>query len=350
METSAHNVIDLSPDGYSRFFMMVDILEQLYKNQTKPVRILDVGGSSEFLGQQLAASNLKYELTILDILEQPPTITTAYIEGDATKMELQDNSFDAVVSTDTLEHIPGNLKRTFVSECLRVAKDVCIIAAPFQTEGVAAADLSVNDFNKKLFNGAGQQWLEEHLEYGQPTRDTITKVATKEKVLFDELGTQNLTTWLLNTHINLIDASLGLNTKNHVAVNRFYNKHILAMGDCDEPTYRRFFILYKDPAQQQSFDKTRYTTPRDPEKYARYITQLTSLFIEPLEQNQKLQTALQTAQQKAAVESHVRKHLEATVKQQAYTLNKLTPIIKLARTPPIRSLYRVVQRIKTGLK
>src|SRR5690242_20251309 len=128
--------LSLGPDGYSRFFVIVGLLETFYKDSTRTIRILDVGGCSPFLGDLLKKSPLKTDLTVLDILPKPDDVTATYIQADATKTDLPDGAYDVVVSTDTLEHIPPKGKDAFVKACARLAKDVCIIAAPFETTGV----------------------------------------------------------------------------------------------------------------------------------------------------------------------------------------------------------------------
>ncbi len=107
-------VDDLSPDGYSRFFLLADTLKQVYAKEDKSITILDVGGGSEFFDQQLSKSGLKYELTVIDIIPRPANMNVTYIQGDATNMDLEDASYDVVVSTDVLEHIPEKVSRHFL--------------------------------------------------------------------------------------------------------------------------------------------------------------------------------------------------------------------------------------------
>lgn len=340
-------VDELSPDGFSRFYILIDILRELYASRRTPITILDVGGGSEFMQQQLDALGLQYELTIIDIIERPKRVNTTYVQGDATAMTFPDDSFDVVLSTDVLEHVFPKKKQAFLNECLRVSKDVCIIAAPFETEGVHEAEVVVNEFNKKLF-GTGQDWLEEHLNYGKPTREMFLKTLRKQKVPFTEFGTQNLAVWLLNTHLNLIDAKLGLPTKAHVAINRFYNQNILEMGEFQAPTYRHFFIMYTGASFKRRFDASRYEQAQtDHKKTSQYTSDLLNLTAQRIAEQQKTIQKLEADQKTLRQQAHEkRSELEATIANQQETLKKMEPVLKLAHNRVIRKAYGTVKKLR----
>lgn len=330
-------VTDLSPDGFSRFFILADILRDVYGDSSRTLRILDVGGGSEFMQQQLDMAGIVYDLTVLDIIERPKKVRATYIQGDATAMSFPDGAFDVVLSTDVLEHVLPERKRAFLDECLRVAKELCIIAAPFDTPGVNAAEVTVNNFNKQLF-GVGQSWLEEHLKYGKPTREMFLSKLEKEKIPFCDFGTQNLTTWLLNTHLNLIEAKLGLGAKKHIVVNRFYNQNILQMNEFAGPTYRHFFVMFPDPNMEHNFNVQKYTKSiTDYSKTAKYINMLmdltTTRISELRKENQKSETLALNFREELKKSEIREAQLRATVEEQKHTLDKLEPVLRLARTP-----------------
>lgn len=237
------DALSLGPDGYSRFYVIVGILEHLYKKRSKPIRILDIGGCSPFLGELLAKSALKTELTILDILPQPKDLKATYIQTDATKTDMPDGAFDVVVTTDTLEHVPPAAKDEFVRACVRLAKDLCIIAAPFDTPGVHDAETMVNNFNKKLF-GVGQDWLEEHFTFKKPSLKATEAVIKKTGAAYIHFGTNNVYSWLFSAHLNLIEAKIGIDAKKSRAIKRHYNRLLAFSPELTEPSYRHFFVVY----------------------------------------------------------------------------------------------------------
>ncbi len=239
------SAIYLPPDGYSRFFVIIKILRQIYGTSQKTINILDVGGCSPFLKELLEESGLKYKLTILDILPKPPEMTTDYIQADATKSDLPAKSYDVVISTDTLEHIPGDTKDAFVLGCVRLCRDICILAAPFDTPGVDNSEHLVNDFNKQLFR-VGQDWLEEHFKFGKPSFEQTRKVLDKAGVEYEHFGTNNLYSWIFSTHMNLIEAKIGTGGNTVSKINLDYNQQLGQSIEFTRPTYRQFFVIYKD--------------------------------------------------------------------------------------------------------
>lgn len=346
MMSSYSTVEQLSPDGYSRFFILTGILKQLYGKTKRTLRILDVGGGSEYMEQQLQSTGIPYDLTILDIIDRPAKVKATYIQGDATNMRFKDDEFDVVISTDVLEHVPNKGKEAFLRESLRVAKEVCIIAAPFDTVGVNDAEIVVNEFNKRLF-GVGQDWLEEHLALGKPTQDLFTRVLGQLKMPYAEFGTQNITTWLLNTHINLIDAKLGLSAKNHRAVNTFYNNHILEMNEFEGPTYRHFYVMFPDAAMYGKFDRDIYKTYKtNPATYSEYIDKLFILLADRIGEIKKYekQTLKITEQHQKLIIEH--KKLEKVAQEQARTLERVAPLLRVVRSKPVSALRSLSKNTK----
>lgn len=240
----------LSPDGSGRFFMMAKILEAFHGGSKKKITLLDVGGGSPFMTHQLKDTSFSHDLTAIDILPKPAGFRGTYIEGDATKMPFNDGTFNTVITTDVLEHIPPAKKKVFVEECIRVAKDYVVIAAPFNSDGVDAAEHATNDFNTKLF-GQGQPWLEEHFESKKPELDMVLETAKQLGCETELIGTNNLYNWVLSTHVNLIEAKLGLNAAQHVKSNLRANEYLLTSGDMTAPYYRHFIVIFKTSAPKK---------------------------------------------------------------------------------------------------
>lgn len=330
----SQRVTTLSPDGYSRFFFMVDVLNQLFGKTKKKITILDVGGGSDFFRQELRKATFDFSLTVLDIIERPTDMKVNYIQADATDMTFADGTYDVVISTDTLEHIPATHKQAFLDECLRVASQACIIAAPFDTESVNEAEVIVNNFNKKLF-GVGQSWLEEHLALGKPSIELFSKTLKRTGFEYDDFGTQNITTWLLNTHINLLEAKLGLDQQAHRRINEQYNKNILEMGELEGPTYRHFFVMYKKRELKGNLNVGHYQGRRNNKKYTEYIHNLFSLFADPLSKASRLEGEQRNRLALEEENSLLKKKLQ----EQAELLKKVGPLLKLSRSELVKSVY-----------
>lgn len=262
--------LSLPPDGYSRFFVITRLIEETYKNKNKIIKILDVGGCSPYLKECLVGSGLNFDLTIVDILPKPDDIDVDYIQEDITKSKIKDNSFDVVLSTDVLEHIPKDLKDKFITSSIRLSKGLVIIAAPFDTEGVDEAEHIVNDFNKQLF-GVGQDWLEEHFLYTKPSIVQTNKVLKESKLPYVNFGVNNLYSWILSTHTNLIQAKTGLGTKDLENINTSYNKYLSSSIEFTEPTYRQFFVIFKDRQLENNKILDSIKKPQVPGTFMNYV-------------------------------------------------------------------------------
>lgn len=238
----------LSPDAFSRFYYIASLLREMVP-EGRPVTILDVGGASPYLYQALQNVKLNFTLTVLDILDRPSDISedVKYIKGDAaSRSKLMSDSFDFVVTTDTLEHIPEKNKPNFIKTCLKLAKGAVIISGPFDTTGFDSAERLTNELNIKLF-GVGQKWLEEHFKFGKPKLSEVVKDIENLEYEYDVLGINNLYSWVVSTHANLIEASLGLDPVRHKELNALYNHRIGLSGELREPTYRHALVVYKHP-------------------------------------------------------------------------------------------------------
>jgi len=106
---------------------------------------LDVGCGRGWLAKQLVQKG--YKTTAVDIVEPIDyTIKDGYsfIKGDMENLPFSDTSFDTVISTHVLEHVP-NFDIAF-NELLRVTKKRLIIILPRQREYRYVADLHIRYF------------------------------------------------------------------------------------------------------------------------------------------------------------------------------------------------------------
>jgi ubiquinone/menaquinone biosynthesis C-methylase UbiE len=93
-------------------------------------RVLEIacgrGGFSRLLGAKGASvcgadfSASAVEIAKERLLSDPPAGNVSYVQADAQAMPLEDNSFDLVVSCETIEHVPD--PRAALREMYRVAK------------------------------------------------------------------------------------------------------------------------------------------------------------------------------------------------------------------------------------
>lgn len=155
------------------------------------LRVLDVGDAAGYLG--LFAGDV--ELTGVDVAVQPHRLPGATaLVADGSRLPFPDRAFDAVVSSDVLEHVRVDERSAFIAELSRVARDLVVVAAPFDTAGVAGVEEMVRRF-VLLATGAPQEQLDEHRERTLPDLDhAVTALGSHGEVAVK--GNGNLWDWL----------------------------------------------------------------------------------------------------------------------------------------------------------
>lgn len=107
--------------------------------------VLEVGSGKGYLAAELAR---KYKVTATDLVvdeqlkEAYPNIT--FISANVEKLPFADKSFDTVICTHTLEHVPNIFQA--VSELRRVTKNRLMIVVPKQRPYRYTFDLHVHFF------------------------------------------------------------------------------------------------------------------------------------------------------------------------------------------------------------
>jgi SAM-dependent methyltransferase len=93
----------------------------------------------------------------------PPQRPMMPVVASATGLPFADQSFDAVVCSDVLEHVPPDFRNSVIQESLRVAGKVAIFGFP---SGGAASEYDAR--LARFYERKGQDcpaWLREHFQY-----------------------------------------------------------------------------------------------------------------------------------------------------------------------------------------
>lgn len=178
-------------DRYSRYGAIARILRATLGSGTH--RVLDIGDSAGYL----RTFDPDLVVTAVDLsLTGAPLSGTSRVQGDGTALPFPDGAFDAVVSSDVLEHVPAPSRAAFLTELHRVSRDLCIVAAPFDTVGVAGIEELIRRY-ALLATSEPQAQLDEHRDNVLPdlkvTADTMRECFGEVTVV----GNGNLQDWLL---------------------------------------------------------------------------------------------------------------------------------------------------------
>jgi len=227
-------------DLFTRNFIITSVINSYYKNNNAKITVLDVGGKNGRLKEFLDES--KFDVVVLDIDPEPDV--REYVVGDARVLPFKPKSFDVVVSSELLEHIPPEDRMKVIKNMIEVGKDLVILAAPFYSKEVEEAEIRANEFFKKFF-GKDHPWLKEHIENGLPREEDIEEFVKKKGLNFIKIQTNNINNWLLMQLFIFSAYIFGIPPERVSEVYRYYNENFLELGDFLPPTYRKIYVIGK---------------------------------------------------------------------------------------------------------
>jgi SAM-dependent methyltransferase len=91
---------------------------------------------------------------------------------DGGAIPFADGAFDTVVSLDTLEHVPPAARAAFLGECMRVARRMLLVAAPYGSPGHGDYEARLDELYRTV-HGDYHRWLHEHVVNGLPTEENL---------------------------------------------------------------------------------------------------------------------------------------------------------------------------------
>jgi hypothetical protein len=222
-------------DGYQRYRdvrVIADIIQSQLKNE--PLSVLDVGGTpiaSKFLsGYQVVIANIESQAGI-------------QLQSDGTKLPCKDESFDVVISVDTLEHLPKVRRKALIDELLRVTESYAIVIAPFANGYNEVAETTLNDFLVNVI-GLEHPCLTEHLRNGLPDLDTCLDWISKVSDNYITIPSGYLHHWLPLMIIRHYLARLSDGHAISMDLDRFYN-YKCYWSDHKLPSYRQVVVVSK---------------------------------------------------------------------------------------------------------
>lgn len=135
------------------------ILRALRPHLSDTDRLLEIGSGTVGLGMFCPASFVGCEIKFAGEPKRPMLPVTA----SATNLPFEDKSFDGVVASDVLEHIPLDLRTEVIREALRVTRKVAIFGFP---SGCKAAEYDLR--LAAVYDRCSEprpEWLTEHLRF-----------------------------------------------------------------------------------------------------------------------------------------------------------------------------------------
>ena len=218
----------------ARYYPILRAFEQ--HNLLSSGSVLEIGCGPVGLGTFRKVPFVGCDLSFPD---PPPAWPMTPVVASAADLPFEDRSFDAVLGSDVLEHIPPDLRTTVISEALRVARRLVVFGFPC---GSAAHD--ADRALRQLYLSKQLEvpiWLEEHMLALFPEESlfrefpgwTVTKVGN-ESITFHS--------WMMRSEMGRVfrrGSSLLVKLAPRML------EYWLRKADTP-PFYRQIFILSRD--------------------------------------------------------------------------------------------------------
>lgn len=198
------------------------------------LRVLDVGGVE--LTQQFIP---EHDIVVTNLTCDP----LSSVQSSGAALPFADQSFDVVLTVDTLEHIPPADREAFLAEMVRVAKHFVLITGPFASPINDEAERLLDDY---IYTTTGQHhyFLAEHLKFGLPVlRTTVAQLEGSgcQSIIVPSGYTPRWLTMML-LRFTLPDTEYGRRT--NAWLEKVYN-HQFYWADHREPSYRQIVVAAK---------------------------------------------------------------------------------------------------------
>ncbi len=226
--------LELAFDHYQRYRFAAQILPHIAPGAK---HILDIGGA---LGQ-LPLFYPDVDIVVIDCSWEDSPWSCIY---DGTKLPFDDSQFDAVVSIDTLEHVPPEQRQAFLREAARVSKDALLVSGPFHDPEVVQAEAALRDFAETQLE-LNDRFLHEHAEYQLPPVLLVSEELSQ--LGFSVMGLPNgyLPRWLAMQCAEFILGKSPESASAKARVNKLYNANYYKFDNCT-PAYRIAVIATRE--------------------------------------------------------------------------------------------------------
>ncbi|MEK6589307.1 MAG: glycosyltransferase family 2 protein [Nitrospinota bacterium] len=263
---NSDELLNIPFDQYQRYRVLKDIVE-IIKNQTgnHSLKILDVGGHSITMeGKPWLPIKSFLSDDKIWVMDVPQSLLSGYIRGSGVHLPFKRHAFHIISCQDVLEHIPKEMRGTFLENLLDTSGRFLILGGPLYSENTVLAERILFEYIYKTMKGAHHQ-LREHLENGLPRSDEIEEWLNIKKIRYCKIPSGYLNNWLLMNLVKVYIASLPESLNIHTMIDRFFNLNFYE-SDQREPAYRYVYIIDKN-GKDDTLDRIRSICYKRSQKY-----------------------------------------------------------------------------------
>lgn len=224
---------ELPFDHFQRYRFVTDLLNQI---SHESLSVLDVGGALGYL--HLFAS--RHRITVLDRVWEDWPGSLSYTDS---VIPFGDQSFDVVVSVDTLEHIPVQERNAFLAELCRLARHAVLLCGPFNEPSVTEAEWALREYLDHHLQQS-DRFLSEHALYSLPNRAETLQQFRDHRFSTMEFANGYLPRWLAMQMASFTLSGIPELREGARQVNALYNRHCYEI-DNQYPCYRTVIAAFR---------------------------------------------------------------------------------------------------------
>jgi Methyltransferase domain len=177
----------------ARYFPILRILKQHHLLHSGS--LLEIGsgpfGIGTFRRIPFTGCDLRFDVT--------PRWPMTPLIASAANLPLADRSFDGVIASDVLEHVPPELRRTVIQEATRVARRLVIFGFPCG-EAAHNSDRELKEaYLRQNLQVPG--WLEEHMQAAFPEPSLFEDPSGWDVVQFSNESIR-FHSWMMRAEMN----------------------------------------------------------------------------------------------------------------------------------------------------
>jgi len=229
--------ISLPFDKYQRHKVVGDALNTFIEDLPKNAKVLDVGGG-------YGLTTMFADVSDITVLESRQHDIPWHIKGSGEGLPFGSDSFDVVVSVDTLEHVPSSARESFINDLWRVTNRYLLLACPFQNDSIDKAERIFADFEMNV-RGHDNAFLNEHITNGLPDRDETIRLIEDIGGSVAAIPNGYLPRWLSMMLLNSAVCTVPEHLCDLPETNRRYNAENYPI-DNSEPCYRYLLAVSKN--------------------------------------------------------------------------------------------------------
>lgn len=195
--------------------------------------LLEVGSGALGLGEFWPGSFVGCDI---DFTSRPGKRMRA-VKCSGHQLPFGDSSFDGVVASDVIEHVPPLMRQQVVQEVLRVARRIAVFGYPCGPEAFALDQKLYREFEHRGL--PRPQWLEEHMLHAFPDENLLCDLPTGWKKCIIPNESLDFHYWMMTMEMfRPWDYSFRLAL---LIMPRLVARFLQRVNE--EPTYRKIFVL-----------------------------------------------------------------------------------------------------------